>query len=102
VTANLPYDYSDSISMPMLSSMTPFHPMRMPRYPRAQMMRLRGMGRGRGFVPLYEMNYTLTNPYLYNGQYYEYFTHLVERDSKQRKQGMRNRRRSTSRSISKI
>ncbi|XP_011064497.1 PREDICTED: trichohyalin [Acromyrmex echinatior] len=83
------------------------------KYARRQMMRSPGystmslhhpmlpVGRGRGFVPRYEMNYTLTNPYLYNGQYYEYFTHLVERDSKQQKSKIRNRQKSTSRSISR-
>ncbi|KAG5326847.1 AK17A protein, partial [Acromyrmex heyeri] len=111
VAENLPYDYSDSMSV--LPSMAPFHAMRMPRYARRQMMRSPGystmslhhpmlpVGRGRGFVPRYEMNYTLTNPYLYNGQYYEYFTHLVERDSKQQKSKIRNRQKSTSRSISR-
>ncbi|TGZ47632.1 uncharacterized protein [Temnothorax longispinosus] len=114
VPANLPYDYSDSISMdriPMLPSMAPFHTLRMPRYARSQMMRspmsgysmsihqpMLPMGRGRG---RYEMNYALANPYLYNGQYYEYFTHLVERDSKQ-KSRMRNRnRKPINRSISR-
>ncbi|KYN44430.1 A-kinase anchor protein 17A [Trachymyrmex septentrionalis] len=108
---NLPYEYSDSMSV--LPSMASFQAMRMPRYARRQMMRSPGysamslhhpmlpVGRGRGFVPRYEMNYTLTNPYLYNGQYYEYFTHLVERDSKQQKSKIRNRQKSTSRSISR-
>ncbi|XP_018368494.1 PREDICTED: A-kinase anchor protein 17A isoform X1 [Trachymyrmex cornetzi] len=111
VADNLPYDYSDSMSV--LPSMAPFHAMRMPRHARRQMMRSPGysamslhhpmlsVGRGRGFIPRYEMNYTLTNPYLYNGQYYEYFTHLVERDSKQQKSRIRNRQKSTSRSISR-
>ncbi|KYQ48181.1 A-kinase anchor protein 17A [Trachymyrmex zeteki] len=113
VAGNLPYDYSGSMSMSVLPSMAPFHAMRMPRYARGQMMRSPGysamslhhpmlpMGRGRGFVPRYEMNYSLTNPYLYNGQYYEYFTHLVERDSKQQKSRIHNRQKSTSRSISR-
>ncbi|XP_028048643.1 A-kinase anchor protein 17A [Monomorium pharaonis] len=109
----LPYDYSDSLSrISMLPSMAPFHTMRMPRYSRAQMMQspmseysalhhpMVPMGRGRGF-PRYDMNYTLTNPYLYNGQYYEYFTHLVERDSAKRRSRIRNRPRSTNRSISR-
>ncbi|XP_011877686.1 PREDICTED: A-kinase anchor protein 17A isoform X2 [Vollenhovia emeryi] len=110
-TTNLPYDYSDSISMQRIP-MLPFHTLRMSKYGRSQMIRspmseysmsihhpMLPVSRGRGF-PRYEMNYALTNPYLYNGQYYEYFTNLVERDTK-RKSRVRDRRKSRSRSISR-
>ncbi|XP_070159725.1 A-kinase anchor protein 17A isoform X4 [Polyergus mexicanus] len=124
--ANLPYahSYSDSISMsrmPMLPPIAtgPYHALRisLPRYPGAQMLRppMPGyslihhhpmlhppMGRGRRYNPRCDMNsYALTNPYLYNGQYYEYFTHLVDRDSERRESRTRGRRKSRSRSISK-
>ncbi|XP_029680926.1 A-kinase anchor protein 17A-like isoform X2 [Formica exsecta] len=124
--ANLPYahSYSDSISMsrmPMLPPIAtgPYHALRisLPRYPGAQMLRppMPGyslihhhpmlhppMGRGRRYNPRCDMNsYALTNPYLYNGQYYEYFTHLVDRDSERRDSRTHGRRKSRSRSISK-
>ncbi|XP_050461266.1 A-kinase anchor protein 17A-like isoform X2 [Cataglyphis hispanica] len=122
--ANLPYahSYSDSISMsrmPILPSIAtgPYHALRisLPRYPGAQMLRppmpgyplihhhpMLPMRRGRRYNPRCDMNsYALTNPYLYNGQYYEYFTHLVDRDSERRESRTRGRRKSRSRSISK-
>ncbi|KAL6254665.1 hypothetical protein P5V15_013972 [Pogonomyrmex californicus] len=104
-TASLPYDYSDSISMsriPILPSMTPFHRLGMSRYSRKLLrseypaMSIHSMlptGRGRRFIPRYE-NYAMTNPYLYNGEYYEYFTHLVER-AKQRESKALDRRKSS-------
>ncbi|KAL6424886.1 hypothetical protein ACFW04_010041 [Cataglyphis niger] len=122
--ANLPYahSYSDSISMsrmPILPSIAtgPYHALRisLPRYPGAQMLRppmpgyplihhhpMLPMRRGRRYNPRCDMNsYALTNPYLYNGQYYEYFTHLVDRDSERRESRTHGRRKTRSRSISK-
>ncbi|EFN60491.1 Splicing factor, arginine/serine-rich 17A [Camponotus floridanus] len=119
-TGNLPYahSYSDS-RMPMLPPIAtgPFHALRisLPRYPGAQMLRppmpsyplihhhpMLPMGRGRRYNPRFEMNsYALTNPYLYNGEYYEYFTHLVDRDSQRQESRIHGRRKSRSRSISK-
>ncbi|XP_072763332.1 uncharacterized protein [Anoplolepis gracilipes] len=115
---NLPYSHSYSDSrMPMMPIATgPFHALRIsvPRYP-GGMLRppmpgyslihhhpMLPMRRGRRYNPRYDMNsYALTNPYLYNGQYYEYFTHLVDRDSERQESKTRGRRRSRSRSISK-
>ncbi|EZA54743.1 A-kinase anchor protein 17A [Ooceraea biroi] len=110
--ANLPYDYSDSISLSRIPILPPIahnpfhHPPRMPRYPGGRMLRSpmsaysihhSMLPMGRGYIPRCDMNsYVLSNPYLYNGQYYEYFTHLVNRDSAKG----RNRRKSTSRSAS--
>ncbi|XP_014481794.1 PREDICTED: A-kinase anchor protein 17A-like isoform X2 [Dinoponera quadriceps] len=104
------YDPMQMLRIPM-QRYPPMSPgmqvMRIPmsRYPGAQM--LRGpmanhyrKRRGRRYFPRCDMgSYTLTNPYLYNEDYYEYFTHIVNQDSKQR--GSKSRRKSMSRSASR-
>ncbi|XP_019699825.1 serine/arginine repetitive matrix protein 2 isoform X1 [Harpegnathos saltator] len=119
--ATLPYaDAYDPIQMLRISTMSRYpsmspgmQMMRIPmsRYPGAQMLRepmaryhypVSSMRRGRGYFPRCDVSsYALTNPYLYNEDYYEYFTHIVNQDSKRQSSKSRNRRKSTSRSISK-